>query len=171
MVSDGNASGCSSEVLTQQRGLKGEVSRRHRLVFHWKLRIFFLLLFIKSYPRKAYIMFYIRCTYWLREMFWRKKHISTVFPCKDLEAASQRSSCSCLQRDTGEPETTRKWLETCCIQMLGWQRSWIHMETNKQMEAEPGSGHRTGSSSFLVPAFLPLTSALQQNESFCCSIQ
>lgn len=56
VLSDGNAAGCSSEVLTWQMGLKGEVSQCQRQDFNSKLRdLFFLLLFMESenYPLKV----------------------------------------------------------------------------------------------------------------------
>lgn len=63
VLSDGNAAGCSSEVLPWQTGLKGEVSQCQRQDFNSKLRDLFLLLFIESYPRKAYIVSYRLCLF------------------------------------------------------------------------------------------------------------
>lgn len=50
VLSDGNAAGRGSEVLTWQMGLKGEVSQCQRQDFNSKLRelFFFLLLFMES---------------------------------------------------------------------------------------------------------------------------
>lgn len=44
VLSDGNAADCSSEVLTWQMGLKGEVSRCQRQDFNSKLRDLFSFL-------------------------------------------------------------------------------------------------------------------------------
>lgn len=67
----------------------------------------------------------------------RKKHVSSVFLCKDLRVGSftvcNYTRCPCIQHPYKQAalETTRKWLETCCIQMSGWQSRWINTETNK----------------------------------------
>lgn len=47
VLSDGNAADCSSEVLTWQMGLKGEVSQCQRQDFNSKLTDLFLLLFME----------------------------------------------------------------------------------------------------------------------------